>query len=146
MRYLDKFFQSVEFKNIALSVMGIILIILFLIFVLFIIKNKLLKRKMRDTTKPEAGEIRNGKIYCKLTDPVYSSFHSKEANSNVQDHINVEFEADFEECIGIRYYAISKNGRFLIVLNGSEYWLEPQEYFDKYSIYVRRKESENSSK
>ena len=131
---------SPEIIPVYLKVLVVISLVLLFLFVYMLIKNNKQKRRAYEESRPQSGEIRQGKIYCNLNDPVFSNFRSSEPHSQVSDHINVSLESDLDECIGIKYYAISRNGRFLIILNGSEFWVEPAEYFASYEIRPKRKE------
>ena len=140
MEKLTKVLTSPEFTVVYMKALAVISLVLLFFLIALIIKNKMQKKKAFEFSKPQCGEIRNNKIYCNLTDPVYTSFRSRDSHSTVQDHINVELESDLDECIGIKYYALSRNGRFLIHLNGSDFWVEPSEYYASYEIHPKRKE------
>ena len=141
MNMLFDFFQTTDFLQFAVKALGFVAMFLLVIVVIFIIVNKIRRKRRYATTIPYHGETRGGKVYCTLTDPLFTSFRESGPDSVVGDHIKIDLDSDLDSLIGIRYHAISRNGRFLIILRGSEYWVEPEDVDDEYDVHVRRKEA-----
>ena len=91
-----EYFKSNEFLQIAVKVLGLATLFLLLVVLVFIIANKIKNRRRYETTIPYHGEIRGGKVYCALTDPLFSSVRDRNPDSTISDHIQNDLDTDIE--------------------------------------------------
>lgn len=118
-------------------VLGIFVIVLF-------IKNKILNSKLEKNRIPEIGEVRGNKVFISPEDNLYKSSSSPAPIGLVGDKISNQFEGDMDISIAVKYYAISRNGRFQIKLNSPNannsipelLWVEPSQHYDEYVISI----------
>ena len=102
----------------------------------------MLSSKLEKSRIPETGEVRGNKVFISLEDNLYKSSSSPAPIGLVGDKISNQFEGDMDISIAVKYYAISRNGRFQIKLNSSNnsipelLWVEPSHHYDEYVISI----------
>ena len=115
-----------------------LLIIAFIVLIAFFIRILRLKKKVEETRKPDVGEVVDEKyILVSIDDPVYNSPFATEASATVGNFISFQLEGNLQS-VAVKYYAISKNGRFLIKSPSLLLWVEPSKCFDYYEIAVSK--------
>lgn len=95
---------------------------------------------------PNIGEIYDKKVQVDVKDFIYENHRSQTPVGKVEDYLNVSL-GNSTLNIAVPYEAISKNGRFLILVSGNQpYWVEPSKYKKKYSLIIyRKKQTEKKS-
>lgn len=126
-----------------------ILIILLLVLIASFIRILKLKKKVEETRKPDVGEIVEEKyVLVSVSDPVYNSPFASEPSASVGNFIAFQLEGNLQS-VAVKYYAISRNGRFLIKVSSQSQsqslWIEPSNCFDYYELAVSNSKPSSST-